>query len=99
MSVDASTQNSSTNALGTVLGYVGAEAATMSTFTRLLWPQRTYHRCDVQQLLKLALLVKGRGVQTNNHRSELHIDSSDVEDGFKTGYGIGNRLRGAPRIH
>lgn len=49
--------NAALNAFGTVLGYIGAEAATPDVFVRLLWPQRHYSSFNLTQTLKMALLM------------------------------------------
>lgn len=44
-------------AFGAVLGYIGAEAATMLTLERLLWPQRFYSNFRLGTLLPISLLT------------------------------------------
>ncbi|KAL7897662.1 hypothetical protein HDV63DRAFT_376409 [Trichoderma sp. SZMC 28014] len=44
-------------ALGAVLGYVGAEAATGQIFERLLWPQRSYANITPESIPILAILM------------------------------------------
>ncbi|KAK2017023.1 hypothetical protein LZ32DRAFT_601012 [Colletotrichum eremochloae] len=44
-------------ALGAVLGYIGAEAATTFAFERLLWPQRFFSRLNVWSTFTIALLT------------------------------------------
>ncbi|KAL6823496.1 hypothetical protein V8C40DRAFT_248214 [Trichoderma camerunense] len=44
-------------AVGAVLGYVGAEAATLQIFERLLWPQRAYANATLKSMPMLALLM------------------------------------------
>jgi hypothetical protein len=44
-------------AVGAVLGYVGAEAATLQIFERLLWPQRSYANATLKSMFMLALLM------------------------------------------
>ncbi|KAI0190480.1 hypothetical protein EV127DRAFT_430396 [Xylaria flabelliformis] len=48
-------------ALGAVLGYVGAEAATVLTFERLLWPQRFYSNFKLASVPSIALLTPMSG--------------------------------------
>ncbi len=55
------TASSATNALGTVLGYIGAEAATDEVFKRLLWPQRTYGNFSFSHIFRTALLLPTGG--------------------------------------
>lgn len=51
------TQTSSViSALGTIIGYVGSEAATEDVFERLLWPQRFFNACSWQDLGQIGLL-------------------------------------------
>ncbi|KAI0179928.1 hypothetical protein GGR52DRAFT_219450 [Hypoxylon sp. FL1284] len=65
----ASTTYGSTNpvvnnifgALGSVLGYVGAEAATALTFERLLWPQRFYSNFKPSSIIPITLLTPMSG--------------------------------------
>lgn len=61
MSDDWSSSNSAINALGSVLGYIGAEAATEITFTKLLWPQRAYAHYRVRHLLQLGVFCPAGG--------------------------------------
>lgn len=44
-------------ALGSVIGYLGAEVATENIFERLLWPERYYHDCTLLSTLKLSFLM------------------------------------------
>lgn len=44
-------------ALGSVIGYLGAEAATESFFERLLWPERFFNDANPYVLLKLTLCL------------------------------------------
>ncbi|KAK6449451.1 hypothetical protein FP744_10005701 [Trichoderma asperellum] len=44
-------------AVGAVLGYVGAEAATGQIFERLLWPQRSYVNATLRSIPMLAVLM------------------------------------------
>lgn len=44
-------------AIGAVLGYVGAEAATGQIFERLLWPQRSYANVTLKSIPILAILM------------------------------------------
>ena len=61
MAADASSPNSVVNAVGTVLGYIGAEAVTTATFTRLLWPQRASYNLRPCHLAPLAILLPSGG--------------------------------------
>ena len=53
--------NTIINALETVLGYIGVEAATTDIFARLLWPQRSFAFFGIDQILKVALLLPSGG--------------------------------------
>ncbi|KAI0891876.1 hypothetical protein F4806DRAFT_489253 [Annulohypoxylon nitens] len=44
-------------ALGSVLGYIGAEASTTHTLEQLLWPQRSYSNFRLQAIVSLSLLT------------------------------------------
>lgn len=46
-----------TQALGSVLGYAGGEVAEVTTFERLLWPQRFYNDTTLPTMLKQALFM------------------------------------------
>ncbi|KAJ9608110.1 hypothetical protein H2200_007098 [Cladophialophora chaetospira] len=48
-------------ALGSIIGYLGAEAATESFFERLLWPERFYNDAQPFILIKLALFLPMAG--------------------------------------
>lgn len=48
-------------ALGSVIGYLGAEAATESFFERLLWPERFYNDATISIILKMAILMPMTG--------------------------------------
>jgi hypothetical protein len=61
MSDDWSSSNNAINALGSVLGYIGAEAATETTFTKLFWPQRAYAHYQPRHLLQLGLFCPAGG--------------------------------------
>ncbi|KAK8133129.1 hypothetical protein PG999_001302 [Apiospora kogelbergensis] len=43
--------------VGAILGYIGAEAASVATFDRLLWPQRAYGNFSFSSLLPVALIT------------------------------------------
>lgn len=54
---DMAYETSTNNALGTLIGYIGAEAATHEIFERLLWPQRFYHGFGIHNALRMALTL------------------------------------------
>lgn len=68
----ASTQN--LGALGTLIGYVGAEAATVHLFERLLWPQRFWNKFDLRNAVLTALFMPMGG--------PLHKAALETLDGF-----------------
>ena len=45
------------NALGTLIGYIGAEVVTADVFERLLWPQRFYNSFHIGQLPWMAVFL------------------------------------------
>jgi hypothetical protein len=79
-------------ALGTILGYLGAEVAEESTFERLLWPQRYYNDISPIILLRLALLMPSGGPL---HRAALETLSKFQENGLYLGKTRGNMLGSA----
>jgi hypothetical protein len=81
-----------TGALGTILGYLGAEVAEESTFERLLWPQRYYNDISPVILLRLALLMPSGGPL---HRAALETLSRFQKNGLYLGKTRGNMLGSA----
>lgn len=81
-----------TGALGTILGYLGAEVAEESTFERLLWPQRYYNDVSPIIPLRLALLMPSGGPQ---HRAALETLSRFQKNGLCLGKTRGNMLGSA----
>jgi hypothetical protein len=57
-------------AIGSVIGYVGAEVAEEELFERLLWPQRFYNYLDLRTSLKYAFLIPMGGPL---HRAALQV--------------------------
>jgi hypothetical protein len=55
--LDKMADNSVFAAIGAVLGYIGAEAATKQCLERLLWPQRAYSNFSLRSAPMLALLT------------------------------------------
>lgn len=76
-------------ALGTILGYLGAEVATESTFERLLWPQRFYHNFNLVIALQMAFLIPSGGPL---HRAALETLGKFQENGLYRGRKLGNML-------
>ena len=62
-------------ALGSVIGYLGAEVAKNTIFERLLWPQRFYNDLTLLSALKLVFLVPMGG--------PLHRAALETLDGFQ----------------
>lgn len=85
-------------ALGTILGYLGAEVAEESTFERLLWPQRYYNDINPVILLRLTLLMPSGGPL---HRAALETLSRFQKNGLYLGKTRGNMLGSAfyRRLH
>lgn len=79
-------------ALGTILGYLGAEVAEESTFERLLWPQRYYNDISPVIFLQLALLMPSGGPL---HRAALETLSRFQSNGLYLGKTRGNMLGSA----
>jgi hypothetical protein len=48
-------------ALGSVIGYLGGEAAEASVFERLLWPRRFYHQLNFSSLANEIIFMTMRG--------------------------------------
>lgn len=44
-------------ALGSVIGYLGAEVAEASLFARLLWPKRYYNEASILQMIRMAIVL------------------------------------------
>jgi hypothetical protein len=76
-------------ALGTILGYLGAEVATESTFERLLWPQRFYHNFNLAIALQMVFLIPSGGPL---HRAALETLGKFQENGLYRGRKLGNML-------
>ncbi|KAK8042410.1 hypothetical protein PG994_012893 [Apiospora phragmitis] len=78
-----------TQALGAVLGYIGSEVAEVTTFERLLWPERFYNDASLPTILKQSLFMTMGG--------PLHSAALKTLDVFRThglyrGPGRGNLL-------
>jgi hypothetical protein len=76
-------------ALGSVIGYVGAEVASTSTFDRLLWPQRFYNYTNLSTIIKTALLMPMGGPL---HRAALEVLDAFREQGIYQGKTRGHML-------
>jgi len=62
-------QTSILSALGTLIGYIGAEAATDQVFERLLWPQRFWNWFSIYHMFQVVLFMPMDGPV---HRAALH---------------------------
>ncbi|PNP73904.1 hypothetical protein FNYG_12755 [Fusarium nygamai] len=76
-------------AVGSVIGYVGAEVAEESLFERILWPQRFYNALDITTALKLAILTPMGGPL---HRAALGVLDRFREHGLYRGRAVGTLL-------
>jgi hypothetical protein len=52
-----SPQASVLNALGTLIGYLGAEVAIPEIFERLLWPERCYNGSNLSKASQMAFFM------------------------------------------
>lgn len=77
------------SALGSVLGYLGAEVAEKSVFERLLWPQRFYNYMDATVFFKLAFLFPTSGPL---HRAALEVLDKFRDNGLYRGKQGGEML-------
>jgi hypothetical protein len=84
-----SEQTSILSALGTLIGYIGAEAATDQVFERLLWPQRFWNGFTIYHALRVALFMPMGGPL---HRAALHTLDRFFENGLLKGDTIGHML-------
>ncbi|KAL2822278.1 hypothetical protein BDW59DRAFT_149645 [Aspergillus cavernicola] len=85
-------QTAVNNALGTILGYLGAEIAPPDLFERLLWPQRFYNGLSLTSVPKLALLMTMGGPL---HRAALTTFDNILHNDLLKGKHIGHML-GSP---
>lgn len=76
-------------ALGSVIGYVGAEVAEPEVFERLLWPQRFYDYLSPSTMLTTALTMPMGGPM---HRAALETLDSFRKMGLYRGRCRGNML-------
>ena len=77
------------SALGTLIGYLGAEAATVDFFERLLWPQRFYTGITVKSALLIGL---GMPMGGPLHQAALHTLDKLYRSGLLKGPRLGNML-------
>uniref|UniRef100_A0A8H7N8Y2 Uncharacterized protein n=1 Tax=Bionectria ochroleuca TaxID=29856 RepID=A0A8H7N8Y2_BIOOC len=76
-------------ALGSVIGYLGAEAATESFFERLLWPERFYNDANLFVLLTLSFFLPMAGPL---HGAALKTLDTFRKNGLYLGKRRGNML-------
>ena len=87
-----SNQSQSTSvisALGTIIGYIGSEAATEDVFERLLWPQRFFNAFSWRDLLEIGLLNPMGGPM---HKAALNTLDTFYQQGLFKGRNLGNML-------
>ena len=85
-------QTAVNNALGTILGYLGAEIAPPDLFERLLWPQRFYNGFSLASIPKMALLMTMGGPL---HRAALTTFDDILHNDLLKGPHLGHML-GSP---
>lgn len=76
-------------ALGSIIGYLGAEVAQEGLFWRLLWPQRYYNDFNITILFRMAFLIPMGGPL---HRAALATLDCFHDKGLYIGSGRGNML-------
>ncbi|KAF4541536.1 uncharacterized protein LTHEOB_8531 [Lasiodiplodia theobromae] len=84
---DSAAQN--LNILGTLIGYLGAEAATIHLFERILWPQRFWNRLSPRNAF-LAIFFMPMGGPL--HKAALQTLDSFFEHGLFKGGHMGHML-------
>ena len=86
---NGSTAASVISALGTLIGYIGAEAATEDVFERLLWPQRFFNTFSWHDLLHVGFLTPMGGPI---HKAALTTLDKFHQSGLFRGRSLGNML-------
>ncbi|KAL8670782.1 MAG: hypothetical protein Q9168_004704 [Polycauliona sp. 1 TL-2023] len=86
---DGSESASVTSALGTLIGYVGSEAATEDVFERLLWPQRFFNDFSWRDMIQVGLLNTMAGPM---HKAALTTLDQFHQNGLFHGRSLGNML-------
>lgn len=76
-------------ALGTIVGYLGAETASSSIFERQLWPTRFYNTSSYRSLAAIALLMPCGGPI---HRAAVEALDNFTRSGLWRGYCRGDML-------
>lgn len=82
-------QTSILSALGTLIGYIGAEAATDQVFERLLWPQRFWNWFSIYHMFQVVLFMPMGGPV---HRAALHTLDKFFENRLFKGDTTGHML-------
>lgn len=77
------------SALGTLIGYIGSEAATEDVFERLLWPQRFLNAVSWRDTLQVGLLTPMGGPI---HKAALTTLDKFYHNGLFKGRSLGNML-------
>ena len=86
---DESQTTSVIGALGTLIGYIGSEAATDDVFERVLWPQRFFNAFSWQDILDIGLLNPMGGPM---HKAALTALDKFYQSGLFRGRDLGNML-------
>lgn len=76
-------------ALGTIVGYLGAETACSSVFERQLWPARFYNTTSWRSLTAFALLMPGGGPI---HKAAVEVLDTFAKSGLYKGFCRGDML-------
>ena len=87
--MNSSQTTSVISALGTLVGYIGAEAATEDVFERLLWPQRFFNAMSRQDFLQIGFLTPMGGPL---HRAATGTLDKMHRNGLFSGRSLGNML-------
>ncbi|MCJ1240310.1 hypothetical protein MMC14_008311 [Varicellaria rhodocarpa] len=87
--VSSSDITSTISALGTLIGYLGAESATDDIFERLQWPQRYFSGITYKNALQVGL---GMPMGGPLHKTALHVLDRLYRNGLFKGPNLGNML-------
>lgn len=77
------------SALGTLIGYIGSEAATEDVFERLLWPQRFFNDFSWRDIIQIGLFNPMGGPM---HKAALTTLDKFHHNGLFKGRDLGNML-------
>ena len=79
-----------TGALGSIIGYLGADSCEPNIFERLLWPERFYNNITLGSLLKITIAAPSGGPL---HRAALHtldvFRNKGLQGGMQQGHMLG----------